>query len=80
MTNEQILKNKEKIIEYYFEKENFKFTKGINHKLTSEKWAKIISKWSGLTIQNDDIILFCKKHNITGEEICTDLYCFGIFK
>lgn len=76
----QHLLEQEKIIGYYFEKNKYRFTTSVNHNITSEIWAKCISKWAGVPITNFDMIRFCKKNNVISEEICKNLLCFGIFK
>ena len=56
----------------------FDETKNINYSLTSEGWAKLISKWAGVEITTDAVNhVFIKDYSIKNVEVCKGIYCFA---
>jgi hypothetical protein len=52
--------------------------KKINYKLTSDGWAKLISKWSGVEISPETVNeVFINEYSIENVKICEGVYCFA---
>ncbi len=52
--------------------------KNINYSLTSEGWAKAVSRWAGVEISTDAVNhVFINDYSITNVEVCKGIYCFA---
>lgn len=50
----------------------------INYKMTSQTWAELISKWSGVEVSPDVVIEVCKQYSIESKEICRGVFVFAM--
>lgn len=50
----------------------------LNYKMTSQTWAEIITKWSGVEVSTEVVIEVCDELDIERKEICDGVYVFAM--